>query len=239
MLTTIAVVPSTPLLVPQLATGAAAETADLRAAAVRAAAALPARWVAVGVAAVAETVAPGAVGTFAGYGVDVPVRLSATDRDATAPTRQLPLCALITGWLRCQAGGATARVDALPADLDAAAAVAAGATLRADLDATRDDVGVLIVADGHTTLTPSAPGGYRPESAAAQQDLDDALAAADAAALARVSPAVTGRVGYQALAGLLGTAPHAMTELYRGQPYGVGYFVGVAVPVPPAGEPGP
>ena len=60
-----------------------------------------------------------------------------------------------------------------------------------------------------------------------QAALDDALAAGDAAALARLADGVVGRVAYQVLAGLADPAPRSATELYRGAPYGVGYFVGV------------
>ncbi len=39
-----------------------------------------------------------------------------------------------------------------------------------------------------------------------------------------------GGTAYQVLAGLIGTAPRSAEELYRGAPYGVGYFVGVWQP---------
>ena len=76
MLTAIAIIPSAPVLVPQLAGAAAAETADLRQAILAAAATLPSRWVAVGVGPAASRFGPDAAGTFAGFGVDVPVALS-------------------------------------------------------------------------------------------------------------------------------------------------------------------
>ena len=60
-----------------------------------------------------------------------------------------------------------------------------------------------------------------------QAALDDALAAGDTAALTRLPRRVVGRVAYQVLAGLVGTAPRSAKELYRGAPYGVGYFAGV------------
>ncbi|MDZ4266520.1 MAG: hypothetical protein U1D00_12630, partial [Mycobacterium sp.] len=65
MLSAIAIVPSAPVMVPELAAAAAAETADLRAAATAAVTALPPRWIGVGVADIAtDTVAgPGSVGT--------------------------------------------------------------------------------------------------------------------------------------------------------------------------------
>jgi len=39
-----------------------------------------------------------------------------------------------------------------------------------------------------------------------------------------------GRVAYQVLAGLAGRPPRSAKELYRGAPYGVGYFAGVWYP---------
>ena len=97
---------------------------------------------------------------------------------------------------------------------------------------------MLVVADGAHTLTPPAPGGYDPDSIPVQAALDDALAGGDAAALARLPDAVVGRVAYQVLAGLAGPAPRSAKELYRGAPYGVGYFAGVWLPVGGAKRPG-
>ncbi|MGB3485101.1 MAG: hypothetical protein WBB07_23125, partial [Mycobacterium sp.] len=97
MLVAVAIVPSAPVLVPELA-GAAAEVTELREAVLSAAAALPDRWIAVGVDNRDTVWGPPAAGTFAGYGVDVGVALSPhPDRSA-----QLPLSALITGWIRGQ-----------------------------------------------------------------------------------------------------------------------------------------
>ncbi|BBZ66794.1 hypothetical protein MINS_22230 [Mycolicibacterium insubricum] len=225
MLTAIAIVPSPPVLVPELAGGGAAEFAGLRAAVAEAAAALPPRWLAVGVAGDAPAVfGTRASGTFAGYGADVPVALSGHPDPAV---RALPLCALITGWIRGQsAPQAVAEVRCWPADTPDAAAVAAGAALRAELDATGEPIGVLVVADGLTTLTPSAPGGHDPASVPLQQALDDALATGDTARLA-VPPPAAGRTAYAVLSGLAGPGPHEVHQLYRDAPLGVGYFVGV------------
>ena len=106
------------------------------------------------------------------------------------------------------------------------AALDRGRRLRAEIDEADDPVGVLVVADGLHTLTPPAPGGYHPDSVPVQAALDDALAGGDAAALARLPRAVVGRVAYQVLAGLE-AGPRTAKELYRGAPYGVGYFAGV------------
>ena len=225
MLTAIAIIPSAPVLVPELAGAAPAETAALRDAVLEAAATLPPRWVAVGVGAAALRIGPDASGTFAGFGVDVPVALSPRPDELAA----LPLCALITGWVRGQVQpSASAQVRCYTDDLDDA--VATGRALRAELDADSEPAGVLFVADGCHTLTPSAPGGYEPANIAVQNDLDDALTAGDPTALTGLPAAVVGRAAFGVLAGLTEPAPRSANELYRGAPYGVGYFAGVWQP---------
>jgi hypothetical protein len=216
------------VLVPDLAGTAAAEVEKIRQAAVAAAATLPPRWIAVGVGPAAERIGPDARGTFAGYGADVPVSFSP---EAGRPITAMPLCALFAGWLRGQANPlAAVDVRVCAAGLDAAAAVAIGRSLRAEIDAKGESIGVLVVADGATTLTPSAPGGYDPDAEAVQSVLDDALAAADVAPLSGLPDGIAGRVAYQVLAGLAESGPWAATELARGAPYGVGYFVGTWLP---------
>ena len=210
-------------MVPELAAAAADELADLRDAVFAAAGSLPSRWIAIGVGPVDAVVGPDAAGTFAGYGVDLRVTMSPDG----GPLTELPLCALITGWTRAQANPeARAEVRVYTADHHADAALAHGRQLRAEIDEAVHPVGVLVVADGAHTLTPSAPGGYHPDSIPTQAALDDALAAGDAAALTRLPDAIVGRVAYQVLAGLVGS-PRSAKELYRGVPYGVGYFAGI------------
>lgn len=221
MLAAIALIPSAPVLVPELAGDAAVEVADLRAAVGRAVSVLPHRWVAIGAGDADTVVGPQSVGTFAGYGADVPVALSPS---ATGPVTELPLCALMTGWARTPTAVAEVRVYSTGHGGDVAGAC--GRALRAEIDASADAIGVLVVADGANTLTPSAPGGHDPESVAVQDVLDDALAAGDAAALARIPDGVVGRVAYQVLAGLAGGQTFTAHQLYRGAPFGVGYFAG-------------
>ena len=212
-------------MVPELAANAADELADMRQAVFTAAGSLPPQWIVVGVAAADGVLRPDGVGTFGGYGVDVRVTLS--PRAADAPT-EMPLCALIAGWVRGQANPeGHAEVRVYSADHDVDAALGRGRRLRAEIDEAADPVGVLVVADGAHTLTAPAPGGYDPDSIPVQAALDDALAAGDAAALTRLPDMIVGRVAYQVLAGLIEPAPRSAKELYRGAPYGVGYFAGV------------
>ena len=228
MLSAIALLPSAPVMVPELATGATSELGDLAAAVSTAAAELPDRWFVVGVGAADNVIGPGAVGTFAGYGVDVGVTLSPHGRGEPRP---LPLCALIAGWVRTtSAPTASAEVWVYAADHGVDAALARGRALRAEVDALSEPVGVLVVADGANTLVASAPGGYDPDSLPVQAALDDTLAAGDASALTRLPDGIVGRVAYQVLAGLIGPSASSARELYRGAPFGVGYFVGVWTP---------
>jgi hypothetical protein len=227
----IAIIPSPPVLVPELAGAAAAELTDLRAAVFAAAGSLPPRWVAVGagpIDAARAVFGPDSVGTFAGFGADVTVRLSP---EASAPA-DLPLCALMAGWVRDRARP-DARVTAHvypDSEADPAAAMARGERLRAEIEGSPEPIGVLVVADGANTLTAAAPGGYQPGDIEVQKALDDALAAGDAAAVARLLSQIVGRAGFAVLAGLAGPGPQTAKELYRGAPYGVGYFVGVWQP---------
>jgi hypothetical protein len=115
-------------------------------------------------------------------------------------------------------------------DHDADTVLARGRQLRAEIDEAPDPIGVLVVADGANTLTPTAPGGYDPGAADVQLALDDALANGDVAALTRLPGQILGRVAFQVLAGLTGPGPRTAKELYRGAPYGVGYFAAVWQP---------
>ncbi len=223
MLSAIAIVPSAPVLVPELAGTAAGEVADVVTASLAAAAVLPPRWVVIGTGDADDVVGPDARGTFAGFGVDLPVRLS----PRAQRTAELPVCALLAAWLRGQARpDASASVRVYGADLDADTALARGRRLRAEIDREPDPTGVLVVADGANTLTPAAPGGYHPDDADAQRSLDDALGNGDVAALAGLPRQILGRVAFQVLAGLAAPGPRSVKELYRGAPYGVGYFAG-------------
>jgi len=189
---------------------------------------LPSRWIVVGTGAADGDLGPDSAGTFAGFGVDVRVGLSphAVSGRAAEPG-ELPLCALLAGWVRGQARpDATAQVRVYAVDHTADVALARGRQLRVEVDRLPDPIGVLVVADGANTLTPAAPGGYDPSNAETQLVLDDALANGDAAALARLPEPILGRVAFQVLAGLTEPGPRSAKELYRGAPYGVGYFAG-------------
>lgn len=230
MLSAIAIVPSAPVLVPELAGAAAGEVADLAAATLAAAATLPERWVIIGTGPADEEFGPDAVGSFAGFGVDVRVRLSPRSGDDPDPAG-LPVCALLGGWVRGRAQPqASAQARVYRSDHDVDAALRRGRRLRAEIDRLPEPIGVLVVADGANTLTPAAPGGHDPGNAAAQEALDDALASGDVTGLIRLPRQILGRVAFQVLAGVAEQGPRSAKELYRGAPYGVGYFAGAWQP---------
>lgn len=216
----IAISPSTPLLVPELGGEVAEETADLREAAITAARSLPTRWIAIGVG--AGRYRGEVLGTFAGYGVDVRVSLG----PVAAPIEpvELPLPVLVAGWLRARAGAGEVEVRLVGAAHGDG--VALGRALRAEMEAQPKPPGVLIVADGANTLTDKAPGGYRPEAQRAQLALVDALTRGDAAPLHHSPDVITGSAAYQVLAGLVGSDAVEARCLYQGSPHGVGYFAG-------------
>jgi len=219
------VVPQPPLLVPELVGGALAETAPVRTACLAAATALAqvsAEWIAVaagpGGPAVIE---PDTVGTFRGYGVDVPVSLSANA--AGEPDPDLPLPALIAGWLRGQAGAERVRVRLLGPDEDYAAI---GAEL-----AGSEPTGLLVLGDGSNRHGPRAPGRADDRSGPFDEALSAALATGDGLALRGLDRRLAeelGATGWPAWQVLAAALPEADARLdYSATPFGVGYHVAV------------
>jgi hypothetical protein len=135
----VAVVPEPPLLVPELATGATAETAALRAAcreAARRLAASASTWIAVGAdPGGRRTVGPGARGSFVGFGVDVVVGLGPDAADPVDAGMPLPL--LVAGWLR-DGLPVTVRGELVAPDAGPGACLALGAQIAREAAARTD-----------------------------------------------------------------------------------------------------
>ena len=239
----VAVVPHPPLLVPEVAAGAAVETAALRAACLAAAGALAAaatRWVAVAAVDVAavDDAAAGAAGTFSGYGVDVTVGLGP---QPGAASDDLPLPLLVAGWLRGRVGprSVTVHPDTVSSGTAPVDCVRAGRALAERLAAGSEPVGLLVLGDGAATHTPLAPGyldiraeGFDAAVAAALGSADLAvLLALDAQLAAELR--VAGREAWQVGA----AAAQAAATAWRGEllhsaaPYGVAYHVALWEPV--------
>lgn len=242
MLTAIGFVPATPLLVPELGGAAAAELAELRAHTQAVTAALADRcdrWTVLGVQGPKETpaarsLADGGVGTFAGFGVDVRVTLGDAS-DSAVTDHAMPLPLLIAGWLR---GGAGPGISAELVDAAAGRAqcLAVGRALAGRLAASPHREGVLIVADGPTTLTAKAPGSLDPRAGEFDAGLRTAIAAGDASALAALDETLCaelgaeGRAPWQVLAGLLGEGGVRSSGMFADDPYGVGYYTALWLP---------
>ncbi|WP_069160221.1 hypothetical protein [Nocardia altamirensis] len=237
-----ALVPSPPILVPELCGGATGPIPGhqvdprvaLRAEVVAAATAMAAvtdRWTVVGVGAADQAFGPGTVGTFRGFGADVRVALSATA--SAAPDPRLPLPVLIAGWLREQVAPAIAAdVHIVAEDTDPDDCRALGMKLRAEADGSDARHGVLVIADGAATLTLKAPGYLDERAEAVQADLDRMLRTGDLAGLRALNPVLcaelvlSGRAAYQVLTGLFDADPIVETR-YQAAPFGVGYHVGL------------
>ena len=232
MIVRAAVVPTPPLLVPELVAGADADVTAVRAACLAVTTRLTSaatHWVAVG-AGPAGVLGPDSAGTFAGFGVDVVVRASAGATGAPDPA--MPLSALVTAWLRAQAAAEEVTVHLVPPDLTPDECFALGEHL-AD---TVEPVGLLVAADGSHRHGDRAPG--RPDDRAGPFDdaVHDALANADAKALMALDPALAaelgaaGRAPWQVLAGVLARGEWSADARLM-IPFGVAYHLAVLDPV--------
>ncbi|MFG2681740.1 class III extradiol dioxygenase subunit B-like domain-containing protein [Streptomyces sp. NPDC048392] len=231
MLVAAAVCPCPPLLVPEVAAGAAPELDAARTACADAlgvlAASRPDRLVVVGPADSAgpEAYAQGARGSFRGFGVDLDVRLG--DDSGAAGGAGLPYGLAVGAWLLDRTGWADAPVDgvgvgeALPAE--SCAAVGRGIAARAGRTA------LLVLGDASACRTLKAPGYLDERAAPFDAAAGRALGAADVAALAALDVAlarelkVSGRAPWQVLGGAAEGTGLAGALLYEGAPYGVGY----------------
>jgi hypothetical protein len=240
MIARVAVVPQPPLLVPELVVGQDPDVLRVRAECIDVAARLAEvapRWVAIAADELASPdadrptiIGPHAAGTFRGYGVDVPVHLSTGG--ASAPDPNMPLPALIAGWLREQAGAAEVAVWLVAPGTPAADCRALGERLGAELTAD-EPVGLLVLGDGSHRHGERAPG--RPDTRAAEFDetVRRALAAADEAALRELdsglaeSLGAVGRAPWQILSGVVGKDGRTWRCVHSRLliPFGVAYHV--------------
>ncbi|TDT28032.1 hypothetical protein EV562_11542 [Streptomyces sp. BK208] len=234
MLVAAAVCPCPPLLVPEVAAGAAPELDAARAACTDAlgvlAASRPDRLVVVGPADSAgpEAYPPGARGSFRGFGVDVDVSLGAADGDDERGTH-LPYGLAVGAWLLERTAWADAPVDAVGVGetLPAERCAAVGREFAARAGRTA----LLVLGDASACRTVKAPGYLDERAAPFDAAVGRALGAADRAALAALDVAlsrelkVSGRAPWQVLAGAAEHADLTGTLLYEDAPYGVGYVV--------------
>ncbi|MBK3581771.1 class III extradiol dioxygenase subunit B-like domain-containing protein [Streptomyces sp. MBT65] len=237
MLVAAAVCPCPPLLVPDVAAGAAPELAAARAACTDAlgvlAAARPDRLVVVGPAEQSGR-GPhpeGTRGSFRGFGVDLDVRLGG-DRPGdggAASERELPPSLAVAAWLLERTGWSDAPIEGLGVGepLEAERCIQTGR----DLVAQPDRVALLVMGDASACRTLKAPGYLDERAAPFDAEVARALGAADVAALKALDTELayelkaSGRAPWQVLAGAAEGADLGGALLYEDAPYGVGYVV--------------
>ncbi|WP_020139129.1 class III extradiol dioxygenase subunit B-like domain-containing protein [Streptomyces sp. 351MFTsu5.1] len=233
MLVAAAVCPCPPLLVPEVAAGAASELDTARAACADAlgvlAAARPDLLVVVGPAEPSGRGphAEGARGSFRGFGVDVDVRLGA-DRGADA-SGPLPTSLAVAAWLLERTGWADAPIEGLgvgePLEPERCIQTGRGIAGRAER------VALLVMGDASACRTLKAPGYLDERAAPFDAEVARALGAADVAALRALDAELayelkaSGRAPWQVLAGAAEEAGLGGSLLYEDAPYGVGYVV--------------
>jgi len=228
MLLAAAICPHPPLLVPQVASGAADKTADLRAtclAAVRRLAAAASQVIVVGAAPTPGDWRGDAGGDLRAFGCDVSFGGS---------ERVLPLSLTIGAYLLDAVDWPSARrrYVAVAADANAPSC----AELGCQLVGTDDPVVVLAMADGSARRSTTSPGYLDERAVGYDQAAVTALSRGDVDTLLGLDPALdaalwsTGRPVWQVLAGAGQTAfddggAITATVPYDAAPYGVGYAV--------------
>lgn len=231
MLAAAAVCPCPPLLVPDLAAGAAPELDGARTACSDALAVLaasrPDRLVVIGPGAHEgpERYPSGTAGDFRGFGVDMDVRLG----PGAGGDRPLPASLAVGAWLLSRAGWADAPVEGLA--VGERLAPARCAETGRELAARAERVALLVLGDGSACRSLKAPGYLDDRAAGFDERAARALGSADTAALAALDEHLAyelkaaGRAPWQVLAGAAEGAGLEGRLLYEDAPYGVGYFV--------------
>jgi hypothetical protein len=247
VLPAIAFCPSPPLLVPELAAGAAAELDPLRAACREAVrrllAAGPDEVVVIATGPVSSQFPPGTTGSLAGYGVPVSAALPGVPSDArpryadyeqgpvAAVAAAVPLGVTLGAWLLTGAD--------VPCSAVAVGPDADPAELGAGLGHAGRRRALLVIGDGSARLSEQAPGYVDPRAASFDAAVATALGTGDAAALAALDPALGADLlaagvpawrtaAHATLAHAAAGSPgpsYAAQLLYDAAPYGVGYFV--------------
>jgi hypothetical protein len=222
-----AFVPSAPVLVPEVAAGAAHELDDLREACDAAVEELLDAdldlLIVLGSAPRSGPYPADAAGSFAPYGVDVTI--------GGEGAVELPLSLTVGYWLleRCDWAGDTLTFGvAGDESSERCAALGAGLAERANR------VGLVVVGDGSATRTPKAPGSFDERAEAFDAAVDEALADPSGTGLAGLDPTLAaelmadGRAAWQVAAGLAAASTSRMWDarLLRSEaPYGVHYAV--------------
>lgn len=228
MLAAAALCPSPPLLIPEL-TGAAEVATDLRSACRSAVAELadgqPDVIVIVGGARQTRRWQAGSRLDLAAF---APGPAGPGGDGAGAGTAGLPATIGVGGWLLDQAGYMGEQVlQAIGYDEPPVTCARLGAKLASE----REQVGLLVMADGSTRRGLKAPGYLDERSAPFDAAVEQAVRHGDLRTLLDIEPELarelmaTGRAAWQVLAGAA-QGHHVTTEIrYSGDPFGVAYLV--------------
>jgi hypothetical protein len=231
-----AVCPHPPLLVPEVASGAAPELDDLRAACQTAIDHLstadrllivgsrPVRRPDPSATAPQDFATPydaSAGGTFGAYGAPG-VRVGTGEA-------VLPLSLAMGGWLveQSKVAGLPRSYLAVPADASPTRCLELGREIAEG----NDRIGLLVMGDGSARRSEHSPVHLHPRAEIFDTTVADALHRADHAVLAALDPDLAeelqaaGRAPWQVLAGALETSGLTGDLTYHAAPYGVGYFV--------------
>ncbi|TCC09870.1 class III extradiol dioxygenase subunit B-like domain-containing protein [Kribbella soli] len=216
-----AVCPHPPLLVPEVASGAASELDDLRAACLAAAESLATATHIVVIGAGSGTYDAAAGGSFGAYGAP-------SVRVGSGPP-VLPLSLAIGGWLLEQTKAARLPRTYRAVATDTAPDVCV--RLGQEIAGSNDRIGLLVMGDGSARRSEHSPVHLHPRAeifdttvANALQHRDlDVLNALDADLAGELQAA--GRAPWQVLAGALEGTSLSGDLTYEAAPYGVGYFV--------------
>jgi len=221
-----AVCPHPPLLIPELAAGAAGELDDLRAACFAAldglAAAEPDELVVVGSGRTTGIrFGAAAGGSFAAYGAP---QVAVGDGADVG----LPLSLLVGAWLLEESTASFLPRTSVVVGADARPA--ACRHLGEEIAGNPHRLALLVMGDGSARRSEHAPMHLHPRAEAFDRVVADALAGADTETLAALDPdlaadlGAAGRAPWQVLAAA-GPGPWRGELRYAAAPYGVGYFV--------------
>ncbi|MFB6782525.1 class III extradiol dioxygenase subunit B-like domain-containing protein [Streptomyces sp. NPDC056352] len=235
MLVAAAVCPCPPVLVPEVAAGAAPELRAARTACIDAlgvlAAARPDLLIVIGPAD-PDGRGPhpeGALGSFQGFGVDLDVRLGLGGAPGATAERPLPPSLSVGAWLLARAKWADAPIEGLGVGETLEAGLCASSGRELATRARR--VAMLVMGDGSACRTVKAPGYLDERALSFDMEVSRALGAADLAVLRALDESlayelkVAGRAPWQVLAGAAEGAGLSGRLLYEDAPYGVGYMV--------------
>jgi len=219
-----AFVPQTPLLVPEIAQGAAGELDDLRAAcvtAIRTVTGAAQHVLVVGSGTTTRSYDAASAGTFAGFGVPLQVSLGADGPGLI----ELPSSLTIGAWLTRHVLGADNGATGV--------AVAAAAPEWAIYEPTA----LVVVGDGSARRSTAAPGYFDERAEPFDAAIADALAHGAGAELAKAADPVLGQIllaagvpAWRHVGELTAASSFDADLSYAGAPYGVGYFVATWTP---------